>query len=152
MTFKRKGREKGKAMEISGIPLSGTMSQVENPAVEPNREEPVNAFREADDNDESYARDYIRDEEERIGARLDGYISNKADESWSDGLQDEANEPEDLSHEGMFPEIQPLHLDVSDQGEDDSMDVVLRPDTIEQQSDDFTDFELKEKQARAGDE
>lgn len=145
MTFKRKGREKGKAMEVSGIPLSGTISQVENPSVEPNRDEPRNAFREDSDTDESYTHDYIRDEEERLGNLAGGYVANKADETWSDGLRDEANEPDLFDGEGMFPEIQPLHVDMEDDqpGEEDTLDMVLRPDNIEQQPDDFTDIEIR---------
>jgi hypothetical protein len=146
MSSKGKGRQKGKGLNISGIPLGGAgFSQEETPSAEPNREEPVNAFREVDDNDDSYARDYIRDESARLGPALGGYVANKADEQWSVGLEDEANEPEDLSDEGMLPEIQPLHIDPNSPGEDDSLDLMLRPDTIDSESEDLDEQLENEK-------
>jgi len=148
MSSKGKGRQTGKGLSISGIPLPGGFSQEETPSAEPNREEPANAFKEAEDIDDSYGRDYIRDETDRLGPALGGYVANKADEQWSVGLEDEANEPEDLSDEGLLPEIQPLHIDPRSLGEDDNLDMMLRPDTIDGDTDDFVGELEKEQEEK----
>jgi hypothetical protein len=148
MSRKNNGREKGKGMATSGIPLSGGISQIENTSVESNRFEAKNAFKEGEETIDTrdYAhRDYISDEEDRIGTVSDAYIANKDDEEWSDGLEDEANLPDDFSDEALYPEIQPLHVDLgatAGLGKDDDMNMVLRPDTMDNQSDDFTDVEV----------
>lgn len=142
MSDKDKPLEKGKGMELSGVPLpSGQFSQLDNPSAEPNRVEPVNAFKEEEDYDDSYARDYIREESERLGPLNGGYIANKDDQEWSPGIEDEENEPDDASDEALFPEIQPLHIDVLSKvvANEDDPDISLRPDTIDEISDDFTE-------------
>ena len=68
---------------------------------------------------------------------LEGYIANKADDQWSPGLQDEENVPDDNSNEGLYPEIQPLHIDPLSKvaGEEDNPDFSLRPDTVDEITD-----------------
>ena len=143
MSDKDKPLQKGKALDISGVPLPGGQSfiQIDNPCVEPNRDEPMNAFREGEIDAEEYAHDYVRDEQKRLGSLMEGYVANKDDEQWSVGLQDEENEPDDNSSEGLFAEIQPLHIDplsAAVAGEDDA-DISLRPDTVDDLVDDFTE-------------
>ena len=134
MSDKDEPLEKGKALDISGLPLPGqAFTQFDNPGAEPNRNEPQNAFKEEEDRDESYMHDYTRDEKERLGPLMEGYVANKDDEQWSAGLQDEQNELDDKSKEGLYPEIQPLHIDVLSKvaANEDDPDFVLKPDTVD---------------------
>jgi hypothetical protein len=146
MSRKAQGRQKGKGLPVSGIPLAGVISQVEESSAEPNRIEALNAFhedQEAADPRPYDQRDYIGDEQDRLG-NSDMYIANKDDEQWSEGLEDEANIADDSSDEGMFPEIQPLHIDLASTaglGEDDNLNVILRPDTVDDAGEDFTDLD-----------
>jgi hypothetical protein len=162
MSRKKTGREKGKGLSVSGIPFGGAISQIEEGSAEPNRIEATNAFKEDQEASDSRAydkRDYIGDEVDNLG-NADVFIANKDDEVWSDGLEDEANIPlfeDDGSDQGLFPEIQPLHVDLASTaglGGDDNLNVILRPDTIDNQSDDFTDlddrvFEAKNRKRKS---
>lgn len=125
---------KGKANDISGIPLPGTLTQIEGRSIEPNRDEPNNAFK-LDEPDQEFGHDYFNDEEERLG-NLDGpFVANKSNEQWSDGIADEANEADDADDEGLLPETQPLHVEVRPGlGEDDNYDTALNPDNVEDDS------------------
>jgi hypothetical protein len=121
---------KGKANDVSGIPLPGAIPQVEGQSVEPNRDEPQGAFKtESTDN---YAHDYFDDEEDRLGNLQAPYTANKADQEWSDGIKDEENEDDARDDEGLFPETQPLHVDpMTETGADDNADVMLRPTQVD---------------------
>jgi hypothetical protein len=157
MSRKDKGREKGKGMATSGIPLSGGgISQIEDTSVETNNFEAANAFKEDRDesDDRPYdKRDFIGDQEEQMNDGSGPFIANKDDEEWSEGMEDEANLPDPLLNESddedeaLFPETEPLHVDLSSTaglGGDDSLDMVLRPDTIDNQPDTTADAELKQ--------
>lgn len=130
----KRNQGKGKANDISGIPLPGAIPQVEGQSVEPNRDEPEAAFQVNSDSEkaENFAHDYFDDEEERLGNLEAPFVANKDDEEWSDGLADEENENDDMSDDGLLPETQPLHVDpsVNNVGQDDDADVVLRPTQI----------------------
>ncbi|HEY9679305.1 MAG TPA: hypothetical protein V6C76_14960 [Drouetiella sp.] len=126
----KRSQGKGKANDISGIPLPGTLAQIEGQSIEPNRDEPPGAFKtETPENDR---RNYFDDEEERLGNLETPFVANKADDQWSEGLEDEENEFDDRSDDGLFPETQPLHVSQSPEGgADDSEDMVLRPTQID---------------------
>lgn len=81
---------KGKANSISGIPLSGGFTQIDEGSAEPNREEETNTFKE-ERRYEPYAHDYFRDETERL-EKLSGSLPATPNEEWSEGLNDEANQ------------------------------------------------------------
>ncbi len=125
---------KGKGNAVSGIPMAGGFTQIQGQSVEPNREERIDAFK-TDGTGENYAHDYFDDEEARLGDLNEPYVANKDDQHWSDGLQDEANMDENANdvegQEGVLPELQPLHLDYTSGGQDDSVDTMLRPDNID---------------------
>lgn len=143
MVRKRKGV--GKGHNISGIPLSNSMSQLEGQSAEPNRDEPGSFFQvrklEETRDEESYARDYFRDEEARLGSTTEPMLSDKEDRRWSEGLQDEAN-MFDPAAEGseMLEEAVPLHLDpsqisVENVEQENSDEVPLHANTAEQVTD-----------------
>ena len=156
MSRKTQGREKGKGMATSGIPLSDGISQMEDTSVETNEFEAANAFKEDQDLPDPRPydkRDFIGDEEEQMGNNSQGFIANKDDEEWSDGLEDECNLPDILTgqdidaEEGLFPETEPLHMDLgatAGLGEDDDADMILRPDTMDDQPDTTADIEVKQ--------
>ncbi|HEY9732195.1 MAG TPA: hypothetical protein V6C89_09790 [Drouetiella sp.] len=125
---------KGKALDISGIPLPGTIAQMDGAqTVESNREEPDVSFKE--ETPDNVGHTYFTDEEARLGNLEMPYVNNKADEKWSEGLADECNEADDDDDEGLLPETQPLHVDVmSGDAKGDNPDVVLRPDNVEDDS------------------
>jgi|GEM_PF-6881950 len=148
MKHKNQGRDKGKGMAISGIPLAGGMSQVDNTSVETNRFEDRNAFHEGDDvadvRDFEH-RDYIGDQKEADEDVDAMVIASKDNNEWSEGMEDEANPTEDYSEEALFPESQPLHIDLASTtglGQDD-LAFPLQPSTMDNQSDDFTDIEIE---------
>ena len=136
-------KDKGKANPISGFPLPGSMSQEEGSSVEPNRDEPKKTLEHQDDG-ERYARDYFDDEEERLGDLSQPFVANKDDEEWSVGIADEANpDIEQGSDSEIFPETEPLFVipDSGDSERDEAGNIILRPSTIEQETDYFTDIE-----------
>ena len=156
MSRKDTGRQKGKGMATSGIPLSGGgISQFEDTSVETNNFEAANAFKEDQDDvdDRPYdKRDFIGDEEEQMGGASGAFLANKDDEEWSEGMEDECNLPDPLLNEtadeedALFPETEPLHVDLASTaglGGDDSMDMVLRSDTMDNQEDTTSNIELK---------
>jgi hypothetical protein len=104
----------GKANSVSGIPLPGTIVQVQGKSVEPNRKEPDKPFK-IDGTGENYARDYFDAESARLGNLEDAFVIEKSDQTWSSGLQDEENTSENAvdadDSEGHLPESQPLQLD-----------------------------------------
>lgn len=127
---------KGKALDVSGIPLQNTIAQVDSAqTVETNRKEPDVSFKE--ETPENVGHTYFTDEEERLGNLEAPYVSNKANDKWSDGLSDESNPDiiDEDNDEGLLPETQPLHVDVASvmSGTDDA-DIVLRPDNVEDDS------------------
>jgi hypothetical protein len=150
-----KDKSKGKGIPTSGIPLPGGISQMEDSSVETNNFEAANAFKEDQDMADPRPydqRDFIGDEEEQMGDRSNTFIANKDDEEWSDGMEDECNLPDILTgedadaEEGLFPETGPLHIDLGATagiGEDDDADMILRPDTMDDQPDDASDIEVK---------
>lgn len=133
---------KGKANKISGIPLPNSLSQTDESSVEPNRKEMINTFRE-DRRYDPYATDYFRDEEKRLEG-LKGTAPAPGHEEWSEGLLDEANEPEDnpeslLTDETIQSEI------IEDFGSAINMDDIIAPDSIiSTADDDMLDFEPEE--------
>ncbi len=126
-----KRASKRRANAVSGKPMPFTIVQADDePIVIPNRDVDESAFFR-DDSGEAYARDYFADEEERLGNLESPYLVNRDDRQWSDGLRDEENEPE-ADEEGLWPESQPLHVDLSqDAGGEDSFEVSLRPSNID---------------------
>jgi hypothetical protein len=130
----KRNQGKGKALDISGIPLPGTITQVEGQTVETNREEGLSPFKH--DTKENYGHDYFDDETERLGDLDKPFVANKDDRTWSDGIADEANEQTDEDDdEGLLPETQPLHVDLmTETGADDDANTVLRPDNVEDDS------------------
>lgn len=125
---------KGKALDISGIPLQQTITQIDSTqTVETNRKEPDVSFEQ--ETPDNVGHTYFTDEEARLGNLELPYVGNKADEKWSDGIADECNEEDDDDDEGLLPETQPLHVDLmSGDGAPDNADVVLRPDNVEDDS------------------
>ncbi len=126
---------KGKALDVSGIPLPNTIVQVDGQTVETNREEPSVSFKS--ETRENVGHTYFSDEEERLGNIEEPFVNNKADQKWSEGLADESNLDEDDNDddECLLPETQPLHVDpLSANGEDDDAELVLRPDNVEDDS------------------
>lgn len=125
---------KGKALDISGIPLAGTITQLDGAqTVETNREEPGVSF--INETPENVGHTYFSDEEARLGNLEMPYVNNKSDEKWSDGIADECNQEEEDDDEGLLPETQPLHVDLmSGGGKGDNPDIVLRPDNVEDDS------------------
>lgn len=125
---------KGKALDVSGIPLQQTITQIDGAqTVETNREEPDVSFKS--ETPENVGHTYFTDEESRLGNLEMPYVSNKVNEKWSDGIADECNEEDEDDDEGLLPETQPLHVDLlSGDGEADNPDVVLRPDNVEDDS------------------
>jgi hypothetical protein len=152
----RKNQGKGKGIATSGIPLAGGISQIDESSVETNNFEAKNAFKEDQDMPDPRPydqRDFIGDEEEQMGDRSNTYIANKDDEEWSEGMEDECNLPDILTgealdaEEGLFPETEPLHIDLGASaglGDDDDADMILRPDTMDDEPDDTSDIEIKE--------
>jgi hypothetical protein len=124
----------GKANSVSGIPMPGTIVQVQGKSVEPNRTEPDNPFN-TEGTGENYARDYFDDESERLGNLEDGYVAEKGDQNWSAGLQDEENADENAvdadDNEGLLPETQPLHLGYDARFGADEDELTLRPDNLD---------------------
>lgn len=125
---------KGKALDVSGIPLQQAITQIDGPqTVETNREEPDVSFK--DETPENVGHTYFTDEEARLGNLEMPYVGNKVDEKWSEGIADECNEEDDDDDEGLLPETQPLHVELlSGEGESDNPDVMLRPDNVEDDS------------------
>lgn len=80
--------ERDKSNNITGIPSPYGFAQSEIAGAEPNREE--NDAVIADDDAENYAVDYFDAEEHRLESLASPTIS--PDETWSEGLNDEANE------------------------------------------------------------
>ena len=122
---------RGKANSISGIPMPGTIIQVQGKSVEPNRNEPEHPFK-IDGTGEIYARDYFDDESERLGNLEGDYIAEKGDKNLSLGLQDEentdANAVDSDGNEDLLPETQqfPLYSDTRF-GDDEDEDLTFRP-------------------------
>lgn len=122
---------KAKANSISGIPMPGTITQVQGKAVEPNRNEPEHPFK-TDGTGEIYARDYFDDESERLVNLEGGYIAEKGDKNLSIGLHDEENtDPSAVGSDGneaFLPETQPLPLDSDTRfGADEDDGLTARP-------------------------
>ncbi len=133
VTMKR-DEGQGKANSVSGIPMPGTIVQVQGKSVEPNRKEPDKPFK-IDGTGENYARDYFDSESERLGNLEDGYVAEKGDQNWSSGLQDEENVDENAvdtdDSEGLLPECQPLHLANDARFGADEDELTLRPDNLD---------------------
>jgi hypothetical protein len=126
----KRNQGKGKANDVTGIPLPGTIPQVEGQSVEPNREEPQGSFKT--ESAENYAHDYFDDQEDCLGDLEAPYTANKDDQRWSDGIKDEENEEDVSGDEGLFSETQPLHVDQTNEiGADDNADVMLRPTQVD---------------------
>ncbi len=126
----KRSQGKGKANHVSGIPLPGTIAQVEGQSAEPNRDEPQGAFKT--ESGENYAHDYFNDEEERLGNLEEPFVANKSDQVWSDGIADEENEVDEGDDEGLLPETQLLHVDLQTEvGDDDNQNLMLRPDNVD---------------------
>lgn len=127
-----KGDEgKVKANSISGIPMPGTITQVEGKTVEPNRHEPEHPFR-TDGTGEIYARDYFDHESERLGNLEGDYVAEKGDKNLSLGLHDEentdANALDSDGNEGLLPETLSLPFDSGTRfGDDQDADLTPRP-------------------------
>lgn len=89
---------------IEGIPLEDDMPQLEKTSVTPNRDD--TDFNVAGDLESDYAVDYFDAEEERLGDPLDANTPIEADETWSEGVEDEANlELANLEDEMVDPNV-----------------------------------------------
>jgi hypothetical protein len=125
----------GKANSVTGIPMPGTITQVQGKCVEPNRDEPDQPFK-TDGTGEHYARDYFDDESERLNNLEDVYAPLKRDQNWSPGLHDEENADKNAVEgddtEVFLPEAHPERLR-SDAifGADDDAELTLRADHID---------------------
>ena len=118
------------AIGVSGIPMPGTISQLQDISVEPNRNEPENPFN-LDDTGENYARDYFDDESERLAVIEGCCLPEKDDQNWSAGLQDEENADENAidadDHEFFLPEVVHVHDDSDARfGADDFAELTTR--------------------------
>ncbi|CAN5449147.1 hypothetical protein BH11CYA1_BH11CYA1_37490 [soil metagenome] len=121
------------AIGVSGIPMAGTISQLQDIAAEPNRSEPVNPFN-LDDHGENYARDYFDDESERLSIIEGCCLPDKNEQGWSAGLQDEENVDENAidadEHEFFLPEVVHAHNENDARfGADDFAELTTRKTT-----------------------
>ncbi len=128
---------KGKANSVSGIPLPGTIVQVQGKSVEPNRKEPDKPFK-IDGTGENYARDYFDAESARLGSLEDAFVIEKRDQTWSSGLQDEENTSENAvdadDSEGHLPECQPVQVEPDVRFGADHDEPILPPDKFDHDS------------------
>ncbi len=105
----KRNQGKGKALDVSGIPMPNTIVQIEGQTVETNREEPNVSFKS--ETPENVGHTYFSDEEKRL-SDLERAVVTKADQKWSEGLADESNEEDEDDDEGLLPETQPLHVEI----------------------------------------
>jgi hypothetical protein len=109
----------GTGYSIEGIPLEDDMPQLEKTSATPNRDD--TDFNVQGDLESDYAVDYFDAEEDRLGDPLEANQPDneriEADERWSEGINDEANEmleeyelAGDQIDENALPEMGPIDV------------------------------------------